>query len=324
VWEDFRKGWEKFTDPNAWSRGWTKAKEGLPKGLIKFTQEQIGVENYQALTDGQWGLDDVSAVASVGGELLLSRIKVIKGAKKASNGANIIKNVCNCFVEGTKVLTDEGEKNIEDIQVGDKVLSKSEFDENGELAYKEVTALYTNYRNDIIKLYIGDLLIETTDNHPFWVEGRGWVFADELQVGDRLQKADGSTLTIDKVEFVLLDEPVMVYNFTVEEFHTYYVTDLGIWVHNTDCDLPNLIAAKSLGKGSTGRTTPNNLNEQLAMKQVLSDPLKGATELTKVTMTDKRWLAEDGWVKMSQNVNGIEIHFVYNKKTGQFDDFKFK
>ena len=26
-----------------------------------------------------------------------------------------------------------------------------------------------------------------------------------------------------------------VYNFTVEDYHTYYVTDLGIWVHNTNC-----------------------------------------------------------------------------------------
>ena len=62
------------------------------------------------------------------------------------------------------------------------------------------------------------MLIETTDNHPFWVEGRGWVFADELKAGDKLQKADGSHLTIDKVEFVLLDEPVMVYNFTVADY----------------------------------------------------------------------------------------------------------
>ncbi|MFD2115648.1 hypothetical protein [Paenibacillus yanchengensis] len=60
------------------------------------------------------------------------------------------------------------------------------------------------------------------------------------------------------------------------------------------------------------------------MKEVLSTPLKGAKELTKVTMTDKRWLANDGWTKMSKNVNGTEIHYVYNKKTGQFDDFKFK
>ncbi|MGM7914743.1 hypothetical protein [Yersinia enterocolitica] len=41
-------------------------------------------------------------------------------------------------------------------------------------------------------------------------------------------------------------------------------------------------------------------------------------------MTDTRWPKEDGWVKMAQNVNGVEIHYVMNKKTGQIDDFKFK
>lgn len=146
-------------------------------------------------------------------------------------------NPCNCFTAGTKVLTDEGEKNIEDIEVGDKVLAKSEYDSRGGLSYKEVTALYRNQRDDIIKLHVGEQVIETTDNHPFWVEGKGWVFADELQVGDKLQRADGSNLTIDKVEFVKLDEPVTVYNFTVADYHTYYVTDLGIWVHNTNCSL---------------------------------------------------------------------------------------
>jgi len=139
------------------------------------------------------------------------------------------------FVGGTKVLTDEGEKPIEEIEVGDKVLAKDENTPAGELAYKEVTGLYRNQRDDIIKLHVGEQIIETTDNHPFWVEGKGWVFADELQIGDKLQKADGSNLTIDKVEFVKLDEPVTVYNFTVADYHTYYVTDLGIWVHNTDC-----------------------------------------------------------------------------------------
>lgn len=41
-------------------------------------------------------------------------------------------------------------------------------------------------------------------------------------------------------------------------------------------------------------------------------------------MSDSRWLASEGWVKMSNNVNGVEIHFVHNKVTGVFDDFKFK
>ena len=26
----------------------------------------------------------------------------------------------------------------------------------------------------------------------------------------------------------------MVYNFQVEEFHTYFVSKLGVWVHNAD------------------------------------------------------------------------------------------
>ncbi|RAW11548.1 polymorphic toxin-type HINT domain-containing protein [Paenibacillus taichungensis] len=47
-------------------------------------------------------------------------------------------------------------------------------------------------------------------------------------MGDKLQKADGSNLTIDYVETVKLDKPVTVYNFTVADFHTYYVTDLDL------------------------------------------------------------------------------------------------
>ncbi|PGQ45479.1 MafB [Bacillus thuringiensis] len=40
-------------------------------------------------------------------------------------------------------------------------------------------------------------------------------------------------------------------------------------------------------------------------------------------MTDPRWPQEDGWVKMAHNVNGVEMHYVKNTKTGEFDDFKF-
>ncbi len=76
-------------------------------------------------------------------------------------------------------------------------------------------------------------------------------------------------------------------------------------------------------RGSTGRKTPLNLREQLGMKQVQSNPLAGARRLP-VPMTDPRWPAKEGWVKMANNVNGIEIHFVYNPIRGYFDDFKFK
>ena len=68
----------------------------------------------------------------------------------------------------------------------------------------------------------------------------------------------------------------------------------------------------------------------LAMKQVLSNPLKGATAVPTKNMNNPRWRGSEGWVKM-QNIietsNGkikINIHFNYNTKTGKFDDFKFK
>ena len=80
------------------------------------------------------------------------------------------------------------------------------------------------------------------------------------------------------------------------------------------------------GYGSTGRTVPNTLTEQMAMHQVQSNPLNGATQVPLV-MNDARWPATDGWVKMqSIVVSSTEqtvIHFTYNEQTGEFDDFKF-
>ncbi|MHC2148959.1 hypothetical protein ACVI9W_004941 [Pseudomonas sp. 210_17 TE3656] len=84
----------------------------------------------------------------------------------------------------------------------------------------------------------------------------------------------------------------------------------------------NTKGTKPLGLGSTGRSTPANLNEKLAMEQAMSNPTAGRP--LPVPMTDPRWPAADGWVKSAQNINGIEIHYVRNSKTGAIDDFKLK
>ena len=82
------------------------------------------------------------------------------------------------------------------------------------------------------------------------------------------------------------------------------------------------------GRGNTGRTISNNLEEQMAMHQVQSNPLEGASELP-IKLNDARWQSSEGWVKMQSVVNTTDgnkiiIHYVYNKVTGAFDDFKFK
>ena len=75
---------------------------------------------------------------------------------------------------------------------------------------------------------------------------------------------------------------------------------------------------------STGRTEPQNLNEQLAMEQAKSNPSAGTEIPLKGGMKDPNYPGSDGWVKMSQNVNGTEIHYVRNINTGEVADFKFK
>jgi hypothetical protein len=89
-------------------------------------------------------------------------------------------------------------------------------------------------------------------------------------------------------------------------------------------DLVPKSAPKPLGRGSTGSARPNNLNEQLAMNEARSNPAAGQQVPLKSGMTDARWPASEGWVKMRQNVNGVEVHYVRNTRTGAVDDFKFK
>jgi filamentous hemagglutinin len=57
------------------------------------------------------------------------------------------------------------------------------------------------------------------------------------------------------------------------------------------------------------------------LKQVMSGPAAG-TEI-RISMKDPLWPASDGWVKMTQNVNGVRIHYVLNTLTGAVDDFTF-
>ncbi|WP_016739355.1 MULTISPECIES: polymorphic toxin-type HINT domain-containing protein [Bacillales] len=232
----------KYVDPTGnvqeihadWAPGKKKI-DPLVNGLLLGYPEQV-----QKVMDTEpFTLENLAANA----ELFISIIPAVKiegevsqltanGLNKAVKSTTIKSLVdCNCFTAGTKVLTDKGENNIEDIEVGDRVFSKDE--ETGEVAYKEVTATFNHETDEIYQIHVGDQIIESTYNHPFWVDGKGWTYVKDLKVGDLLVQSDGNTLEIDSIE--LLHKQVTVYNMTVDEFHTYFVSDLGIWVHNTNC-----------------------------------------------------------------------------------------
>jgi hypothetical protein len=88
------------------------------------------------------------------------------------------------------------------------------------------------------------------------------------------------------------------------------------------------VFSKSSGTGgnsteqSKGGHQPKNLKEKLAVDQAKSSPDAGRP--LQNMNTDPRWPASDGWQKMTQNINGVEVHYQYNPIKGLIDDFKIK
>jgi intein/homing endonuclease len=132
-------------------------------------------------------------------------------------------------------LTPDGLKNIEDIEVGDWVISDDPETEGGVVA-KQVTRTFERTDNNgIVDIEIGDEVISTTGNHEFWLDGEGWVEAKDIEEGDLLWTEDGDFVAVDGIE--KREGTFEVYNFEVDDFHTYFVSQDGVLVHNVTCSI---------------------------------------------------------------------------------------
>jgi hypothetical protein len=213
-----------------------------------------------------------------------------------------------CFVAGTLVHTKEGLRPIEQIKVGDYVLSKPESGE-GEQAYKRVTQTFVREDQEV---WVVDYAVDewptpelpptrslvVTGNHPFWVDRKGWTAARDLKQADNLElynthetKEFGYLLRSLKVleadrrdwgwaedsdilscgkgpmidlrdggvkvsEYYKEDVPTndltgrylrqQVFNLEVEDFHTYFVGEAGVWVHNACPDVAGTVQGKGV------------------------------------------------------------------------------
>lgn len=90
-------------------------------------------------------------------------------------------------------------------------------------AFLIYTIQFINYQNTET--------FETTEEHPFWIDGSGWIAASALIVGMKLVDRNNNILTV--VSQTKLDKTNTVYNFEVDEFHTYHISEFGVWVHNS-------------------------------------------------------------------------------------------
>ena len=153
--------------------------------------------------------------------------------------------IISCFVAGTQITLFNGDiKNIEDIVVGDVVVSYNE--ESGIQEHNIVTDLDQPIHNDLVKYtFSNGTEITCTYDHPFYVNDLTLSsykpeltneryqlpsVVSEIKVGDFVYPLDGDVdVAITSIEELPLED-TQTYIFSVENNHNFYAN--GVLVHN--------------------------------------------------------------------------------------------
>jgi hypothetical protein len=138
----------------------------------------------------------------------------------------------SCFGAGTLVRTFSGPRPIEEVRVGDRVLTQDTA--TGALSYEPVVAVHHNPPSQTLRIRLGDEAVVSSTFHRFWRAGRGWAMARELKPGDTVRTLDG----LAKVISVEPDRVQPVYNLDVAVHRDFFVGHGGALVHDNSLPGP--------------------------------------------------------------------------------------
>ena len=174
--------------------------------------------------------------AEVGGELAVKAA----GREAGELAGDFVRAVC-CFTAGTLVSTKDGLKPIEAIQVGDLVLSRDP--SSGATAYKPILSTIRRHDRDIWRVKLQVRLpdgssrtdaFDTTEDHPWRTADGRWLTTMELTRGVQIARAYGQAASVISITDTHRIRPT--FNLEVADFHTYFVGEDRVWVHNGKCD----------------------------------------------------------------------------------------
>lgn len=116
-----------------------------------------------------------------------------------------------------------------------------------EVSLKPVLETYIRETSTLVHITVDGEKIISTNDHPYYVNGKGFVNAEALWIGAELVDNNGNTVYVEEIYRQALDNDTeKVYNFKVDECHTYFVGRKCILVHNADYS-ENLIPNKADG-----------------------------------------------------------------------------
>lgn len=145
-----------------------------------------------------------------------------------------------CFVAGTPVTTSRGDKPIESLVVGDQVLSKNV--DTGELVWDVVLTTTTQPAKPLLTVKTDEDQFRCTGGHLFWVSGRGWTKARDLEEGDVLHGLTRPSVVASVTESGA--EPT--YNLVTGRYHNYFVGKGKTLSHDFDEQSPTAVRVPGL------------------------------------------------------------------------------
>lgn len=132
-----------------------------------------------------------------------------------------------CFVAGTLVAVPGGFKEIQDIQPGDAVYS---FKPTGEIVVGWVSSTNKHEKFKVNRYKLWQTEFVATPNHHVLTENYGYKQLQNFTITECLVDAIGELQPLMAVESIT--ETATVYNFIVEGWHNYLITEKGIRVSN--------------------------------------------------------------------------------------------
>lgn len=201
--------------------------------VTKVISTAMGGFDTIALLDKAFGTGDIAALnAKLHESKAYNYFQV--GVSAVAVLTNGMTSTMSCFVAGTLVMTATGLVAIENIKVGDIVVSADP--DTIEVYNKPVVDVFSREVDRLVHLTINNEEITTTFDHPFYVKGKGFINATNLWIGAELVNKDGCTIVVENIFKEYLEgQTTKVYNFKVDDYHTYFVGNNYIWVHNAEC-----------------------------------------------------------------------------------------
>ena len=211
-----------------------------PKGTIKKLAEILGQEAVDSITQatqcGPYYLGNVIG-KYVSPAVALKIAGKLGKFGKLDDAIKAVKKDFGCasFASDTPVWTSLGQVPIQSISVGQLVDSRH--DQKWSQQSQKVSNTFNRSSPNYYQLHTEEESFRVTEEHPLWVQGKGWTQVKDITDDDVLATQTGDTLV---KEIIKVNKPLQVYNFAVENTPNYFVGNSGLWAHNAKCDLTNL------------------------------------------------------------------------------------